>query len=87
LNTKGQASSGNIELDGAHPGRFYTFTEPSYERLLEPGYSKIQAEAIQEAHTNGTRGLKIIKTLGLYLRENIATGKLIRIDDPRFDPM
>lgn len=73
--------------DGGHPGRFYTFTEPSYERLLEPGYPRIQAEAIQEAHRNGARGLKILKTLGLYLRENITTGKLIRIDDPRFDPM
>jgi predicted TIM-barrel fold metal-dependent hydrolase len=73
--------------DAAHPGRFYTFTEPSYERLLEPGYPQLQAEAIEEAHRNGARGLKILKTLGLYLRENITTGKLIAIDDPRFDPM
>jgi len=31
--------------------------------------------------------LKILKTLGLYLRENITSGKLVKIDDPRFDPM
>ena len=78
----------NVSLyDAAHPGRFYTFTEPSYERLLEPRYSQIQAQAIEEAHRNGARGLKILKTLGLYLRENITSGKLITIDDPRFDPM
>lgn len=78
----------NVSLyDAAHPGRFYTFTEPSYERLLEPRYSQIQAQAIEEAHRNGARGLKILKTLGLYLRENITAGKLITIDDPRFDPM
>ena len=78
----------NVSLyDAAHPDRFYTFTEPSYERLLEPGYSQIQAQAIEEAHRNGARGLKILKTLGLYLRENITAGKLIPIDDPRFDPM
>ena len=78
----------NVSLyDAAHPGRFYTFTEPSYERLLEPRYSQIQAQAIEEAHRNGARGLKILKTLGLYLRENITSGKLIPIDDPRFDPM
>jgi predicted TIM-barrel fold metal-dependent hydrolase len=78
----------NVSLyDAAHPGRFYTFTEPSYERLLEPGYPQAQAQAIEEAHRNGARGLKILKTLGLYLRENITAGKLITIDDPRFDPM
>ena len=32
----------------------------------------------------GAVSLKILKTLGLYLREN---GKLVKIDDPRFDPM
>jgi predicted TIM-barrel fold metal-dependent hydrolase len=73
--------------DRAHPDRFYTFTEPSYERLLEPDYPRLQAEAIEEAHRDGARGLKILKTLGLYLRENITTGKLIAIDDARFDPM
>jgi hypothetical protein len=78
----------NVSLyDAAHPGRFYTFTEPSYERLLEPGYPQAQAQAIEEAHRNGACGLKILKTLGLYLRENITAGKLITIDDPRFDPM
>src|SRR6202044_644226 len=36
---------------------------------------------------HGARGLKILKTLGLYLRENITAGRLIPVDDPRFDPM
>ena len=31
--------------------------------------------------------MKILKTLGLYLRENITSGTLVKIDDPRFDPM
>ena len=44
--------------DKAHPGRFYTFTEPSYSRLLEPNYPKLQADAIGDAHTAGARGLK-----------------------------
>ncbi len=71
----------------AHPERFYIFTEPSYERFLEPNYPKVQAEAIEQAHRDGAKGLKILKTLGLYLRENITAGKLVKIDDPRFDPM
>ncbi len=75
------------KYDKAHPGRFYTFTEPSYPRFLEPNYPRIQADAIAQAHRDGARGLKILKTLGLYLRENITSGKLVKIDDPRFDPM
>ena len=67
--------------------RFYTFTEPTYSQFLEPGYPRMQAEAIAQAHRDGARGLKILKTLGIYLRENITTGKLVKIDDPRFDPM
>lgn len=75
------------KYDRAFPGRFYTLTEPCYERFLEPNYPKIQAEAIEQAHRDGARGLKILKTLGLYLRENITTGALVKIDDRRFDPM
>ena len=75
------------KYDKAHPGRFYTFTEPSYSKFKQSDYPKLQAEAIAEAHRNGARGLKILKTLGLYLRENITSGTLVKIDDPRFDPM
>lgn len=73
--------------DQAFRDRFYTFTEPAYSMFLEAGYPKIQAEAIEQAHKDGARGLKILKTLGLYLRENITSGTLVKIDDPRFDPM
>jgi predicted TIM-barrel fold metal-dependent hydrolase len=73
--------------DKAYPGRFCSFTEPSYSRFLEPGYPKLQAEAIEQAKLAGAKGLKILKTLGLYLREDITVGELVKIDDPRFDPM
>jgi predicted TIM-barrel fold metal-dependent hydrolase len=75
------------KYDRAYPGRFYTFTEPSYSRFQEPNYPKMQARAIEQAHRDGARGLKILKTLGLYLRENITSGTLVRVDDARFDPM
>lgn len=75
------------KYDHAHPGRFYTFTEPSYNRFLDPNYPQIQAQAIADAHAAGAKGLKILKTLGLYLRQNITSGPLVKIDDPRFDPM
>src|SRR6202020_660429 len=75
------------KYDRLYPGRFYTFTEPSYSRFKEADYPKLLAQAIEGAHRDGARGLKILKTLGLYLRENITSGALIPIDDPRFDPM
>ncbi len=73
--------------DQAFPGRFYSLTEPCYSRFLEPDYPRIQTDAIERAHQAGAKGLKILKTLGLYLRENITSGRLVRIDDARFDPM
>jgi len=73
--------------DKKFPDRFYTFTEPCYARFLEPDYPRIQADAIEQAHRDGARGLKILKTLGLFLRENIVAGALVKIDDPRFDAM
>jgi predicted TIM-barrel fold metal-dependent hydrolase len=75
------------KYDRAFPGRFYTFTEPSYSHFKEADYPALQARAIEQAHRDGARGLKILKTLGLYLRENITSGTLVKIDDPRFDPM
>jgi predicted TIM-barrel fold metal-dependent hydrolase len=75
------------KYDRPHTGRFYTFTEPSYSRFKEADYPKVQAQAIEQAHRDGARGLKILKTLGLYLREGITSGTLVKIDDPRFDPM
>lgn len=73
--------------DASHRDRFYTFAEPTYERFLDPAYPRLQAEAIEQAHRDGARGLKILKTLGLYLRTDITKGQLVKIDDPRFDPM
>jgi amidohydrolase family protein len=75
------------KYDRAFHDRFYTFTEPSYSLFLKSDYPKLQAQAIEEAHRDGARGLKILKTLGLYLREGVTTGTLVKIDDPRFDPM
>jgi predicted TIM-barrel fold metal-dependent hydrolase len=75
------------QFDAAHPGRFITFTEPWWSRASEAGYPAFQAEQIERAHKAGARGLKVLKILGLYLRENGPTGKLVAIDDPRFDPM
>jgi predicted TIM-barrel fold metal-dependent hydrolase len=71
----------------AHPGRFMTFTEPRWHESNQPNYARTQADDIERARKAGARGLKVLKTLGLYLREQITSGPLVKIDDRRFDPM
>jgi hypothetical protein len=79
-----------------HPGRLVTCTVPSYDRLQEDGFPEWQADELGRAKGAGVMGLKISKTLGLYLREGGfeesereegQKGPLVKIDDPRFDPM
>ncbi len=74
-------------LDRAAPGRFMSCVEPAYEKFLDPNYPQLQGESVVAAARAGARGLKVLKTLGLYLRENITHGALVKVDDRRFDPM
>jgi predicted TIM-barrel fold metal-dependent hydrolase len=84
----GQALAETIKrFDRAHRGRFVTFTEPTWARASEPGYASWQAEELSRAKEAGARGVKVLKTLGLYLRDGGPSGRLVAIDDPRFDPM
>lgn len=84
------------EMARRHAGRLITCTVPSFDRLNEPDYPTWQAEELARAKEQGAIGLKILKTLGLYLREGghgdsereaRQRGPLVKIDDPRFDPM
>ena len=84
------------EMVRQHAGQLITCTVPTFSRLNEPGYPEWQAEELGRAKEQGAIGLKILKTLGLYLREGGfresereagQQGPLVKIDDPRFDPM
>jgi predicted TIM-barrel fold metal-dependent hydrolase len=72
-------------FDTAHKGRFLTFTEPWWSRANDADYPAFQAAEIERAHRAGARGVKVLKTLGLYLRT--PDHRLVAVDDPRFDPM
>jgi len=74
-------------FDRKHPGRFWSCTEPSYGAWLDPRYPQIQADAVEAAARAGAKGLKILKTLGLGLRERLTEGPLVKVDDARLDPM
>jgi len=71
----------------AHPDRFMVLTEPGWDHFNRPDYARWQADEIGRAHEAGAKGLKVVKTLGLYLRQEVTSGPLVKIDDPHFDLM
>lgn len=73
-------------FDQAHPGRFLTFALVSFKGIDDPRWSARTARQLEADFKAGARGLKIHKSLGLGVRFK-ATGKLLRIDDPRLDPI
>jgi predicted TIM-barrel fold metal-dependent hydrolase len=68
------------KLGAAFPGRFFVFTQIDYSRIDEPNYL---LQNLDEAHAAGAKGVKVLKDLGLTVRDR--RGKLVRIDDPRLD--
>lgn len=83
-------------LTQRHPGRFVVFVRMDYigggDRqnaetydVNKPGFGLRMADKLSDAVKRGAAGLKLLKTLGLYLRDH--NGELIRPDDPRFDPV
>jgi len=74
-------------FEKAAPGRFVTFVEPSWHRIDEPGYAQTQADEIEKAKKAGAKGVKVLKALGLVVREQQGKGPLVKVDDKRFDPM
>ncbi len=84
----GDALARNIaSLDRKFSGRFYSCVQPDWTRVHEPGYAAWQAADLARAKQAGAVGLKILKNLGLTVRENGPSSPLVKLDDPRFDPM
>jgi predicted TIM-barrel fold metal-dependent hydrolase len=76
----------NKELaDRLYPGRFLFYMNLDYSGWDESDFAERAAHQIEEGHRLGAAGFKEFKRLGLYLRDK--AGRLIRIDDPRLDPV
>lgn len=67
------------------PGRFVVFTNLDLEGFGEAGWGVEALRQLEEDVTNGARGLKIYKSLGLEAKDS--DGRRIRVDDPRLDPL
>jgi predicted TIM-barrel fold metal-dependent hydrolase len=68
-----------------YPGRFYVFTQLDWSKVDDPNFSQLMVQQLDDSVRRGARGLKILKELGLGVREK--NGKLLPIDDPRLDPI
>ena len=71
--------------EGSYPGRFYTFANVDWSGVNEPGFGERAAAQLEKSVRAGARGLKVFKNLGLRLKD--ASGKLLRPDDERLDPL
>ena len=71
--------------DQLFPGRFLHYMNLDYQGWDQPDFAERAGRQVEEGHRLGAAGFKEYKRLGLYLRDR--AGKLIRIDDPKLDPV
>ena len=71
--------------DRLFPGRFLQYMNLDYKTWNDPDFAQQAVQQIEEGHRLGAAGLKEYKRLGLYLRDG--NGELIKIDDPKLDPV
>ncbi|MFI5380336.1 MAG: amidohydrolase family protein [Tepidisphaerales bacterium] len=84
----GEASpfeAGKRLTDQLYPGRFLHYMILDYRGWDKPEFSEQAVKQIEEGHRLGSAGLKEFKRLGLFLRDG--QGKLLKIDDPKLDPV
>src|SRR6266542_4442849 len=73
------------EMVKAYPDRFMVFAQYDWSKIDDQNFSQEMVAQLDNAVTRGARGLKVLKDLGLGVRDK--SGKLIAIDDPRLDPV
>src|ERR1700737_1461456 len=68
-----------------YPGRFIVFSQIDWSKIDDANFSQEMVAQLDDAVSRGARGLKILKDLGLGVKDK--TDKLISVDDPRLDPI
>jgi predicted TIM-barrel fold metal-dependent hydrolase len=71
--------------DKLYPGRFLQYVNLDYADWDKPDFSAKAVKQIEEGYHLGAAGFKEWKRLGLYLRDG--KGNLLKIDDPKLDPV
>src|ERR1039458_795916 len=71
--------------DKLFPGRWIHYMNLDYRNWDQPDFAQQAVRQVEEGHRRGAAGFKQEKSLGLFLRDG--QGKLLKVDDPRLDPM
>jgi predicted TIM-barrel fold metal-dependent hydrolase len=71
--------------DERFPGRFLEYMNLDYSDWDSPDFPQRATAQVEEGARLGAAGFKEFKRLGLFLRDG--GNKLLRIDDPKLDPM
>jgi predicted TIM-barrel fold metal-dependent hydrolase len=71
--------------DALFPGRFLQYVNLDYKDWDQPDFSARAVKQIEEGYRLGAAGFKEWKRLGLYLHDG--QGKLLKVDDPKLDPV
>jgi len=67
------------------PNRLVIFTNVSFTGVGEPGWEETAVKRLEADVKAGAKGLKVFKNLGFSAKDN--SGKILRVDDPRLDPI
>ena len=73
------------EMVKAYPGRFMVFAQYDWSKIDDSNFSQEMVAQLDDAVARGARGLKVLKDLGLGVRDK--SRKVITVDDPRLDPV
>ncbi len=68
-----------------YPTRFVVFTNVDFNGMDDPQWSARAVQQLENDVKNGAMGLKIYKTLGLFVKDG--KGNRVHINDPRIDPV
>jgi len=71
--------------DRLFPGRWIHYVNLDYRNWDQPDFAQQAVKQVEEGYRLGAAGFKQEKSLGLFLRD--AQGKLLKVDDPKLDPM
>jgi|CZKU01.1.fsa_nt_gi predicted TIM-barrel fold metal-dependent hydrolase len=77
--------AGKAFTDARFPGRFLEYMNLDYAEWDSPDFAAKAVAQVEEGARLGAAGFKEFKRLGLFLRDK--NDRLLKIDDPKLDPM